>query len=100
MSRQNGPGARGYLRIRRWEKPATGSTRRVLSNCWTDLVGWLRDWCVGVHETPGDKRIQGQFTGQAACASPGNGDILVTYISVFSPQANLHLDQPENRMKP
>lgn len=95
MTRQSGPGARGYLRIRPWEKLAAGSTMGVLSSCWTDLVGWLRDRCGGVHETPGDKRIQGQFTGQAVCPSPAAGEIHITSISVFFPQASLHLDQPE-----
>lgn len=61
MSRQSGPEARGCLRVRSWEKLATGSTRRVPSNCWRDLGAWLRDLRVGVHETPGGKRIQGQL---------------------------------------
>lgn len=40
---------------------------------------------VGVHGTPREERIQGKFTGQAACPSPATGDIHVTYISVFFP---------------
>lgn len=44
MSRQSGPGARGYLRTRPWKKLPTGSTTKVLSICWTDLVGCLRVW--------------------------------------------------------
>lgn len=90
MSRQSGPAARGYLKIR-----PTGSTTRVLSNCRTDLVGWLRVWVYIRHL---EKR--GSRGNLLACPSPPTGDINVTYVSVFFPQASLHPDQPESRMKP
>lgn len=54
---------------------------------------------VGVHEIPGENRIQGKFIAQAACPSPATEDTHIKYTSVFFPQASPHLDQLENRIK-
>lgn len=56
---------------------------------------------MSVREASGDKRNQGQFTGQIACLSPATPDIHIADISTFFPTNGPSSPSArENRMKP